>query len=377
MAERWIHYDFCRDGLSPARNAMHQQRGSEQELEAKTAETGVRQIPVTAIRANRNQPRSFFNEQALDELAASIREHGLIQPIIVSEHGEGYELIAGERRWRAVQRAGLESIPALIKRATPQQLLELALVENIQRADLNVLEEARAYQTLKDEFGLSDALIARRVGKSRVAVVNTRRLIRLLPEARQALLDQTISAGHGRALLRFEVPTEQVAALTLLLHHGMSVREVERLAELALHNRLDPAVRLALLDGRSTMAQAQLLLRVDDLADQRALLDRLLAQGLRVDELERVVSRLATGLDFAEALSPHDAHPVTLRKPQSRRAVADQADPEDEEAERLFELLLETPVAIARTAGAIRLTITLFDDTQLQALYDRLGGASC
>lgn len=359
---------------------MHQPQGLEQELDAKTAEIGVRQIPVTAIRVNRNQPRSFFSEQALDELAASIREHGLIQPIIVSEHGEGYELIAGERRWLAVQRAGLESIPALIKRVTPQQLLELALVENVQRADLNVLEEAMAYQTLKDEFGLSDAVIARRVGKSRVAVVNTRRLIRLIPEARQALLDQTMSAGHGRALLRFEVPTEQAAALTLLLHHGMSVREVERLAELALHDRLDPAVRSALLDGRLTMAQAQLLLRVDDLGDQRTLLDRLLAQGLSLSELERVVSRLATGMAFAEAGGigpPHDAHLVTLRRPRSRRDATEQANPEDEEAERLFERLLETPVAIARTAGAIRLTITLFDDTQLQALYDRLGGASC
>ncbi len=351
---------------------MHQQHGLGQELDTKTEEVVVHQIPVRAIHANRNQPRSSFNEQALDELAASIREHGLIQPIIVSEHDEGYELIAGERRWRAVQRAGLESIPALITRATPQQLLELALVENIQRADLNVLEEALAYQALKDAFGLSDAVIARRVGKSRVAVVNTRRLIRLAPEARQALLDQTISAGHGRALLRFEVPDEQVAVLTLLLRHGMSVREVEQLAELALHDHLDPAVRSALLHGRLTMAQAQLLLRVDDLDDQRALLDGVLAQGVSVAALERVVSRLTTGmtLDEAGAVLPQPAaHPVTPRRPRSTRAA-----PEDEQAERLFELLLATPVQIARAAGAIRLTITLFDETQLQELYDRLGG---
>jgi ParB family chromosome partitioning protein len=248
-------------------------------------------------------------------------------------------------------------------------------VENIQRADLNVLEEALAYQALKDEFGLSDAVIARRVGKSRVAVVNTRRLIRLVPEARQALLDQTMSAGHGRALLRFEAPDEQVAALTLLLRHGMSVREVEQLAELALHDRLDPAVRSALLHGRITIAHAQLLLRVDDLGDQRALLDGLLTQGVSVGALERVVSRLATGmlLDEAGAALPQpDAHPVTPSRPRGTRAA-----PEDEQAERLFELLLATPVQIARTAGAIRLTITLFDETQLQELYDRLGGTSC
>jgi ParB family transcriptional regulator, chromosome partitioning protein len=341
----------------------------------------VRLIPVAAIRENRSQPRTQFDEQALEDLAASIREHGLIQPIIVSEDsGGGYELIAGERRWRAARRAGLEAVPALVKSATPQQLLELALVENVQRADLNALEEAVAYQTLKDEFGLSDELIARRVGKSRVAVVNTRRLIRLLPEARRALLDGAISAGHGRALLRLEDPGSQAAALDLLLRRDLSVREAERLGELAQSAQLAPAARAALLSGTLGLAQAQALLRVEGADQQEALLDRALALGLSLRETEQVAERLAEGapLDGAlAALRGRESAPNPAARPP--RPAAPPADagrtaPDDEEARRLFEALLETPVQLTRSGRELRLTITLFSDEQLQALYDRLAG---
>jgi ParB family transcriptional regulator, chromosome partitioning protein len=347
-----------------------------------TAESGVvRQIPIHAIRENRSQPRTQFDEQALEELAASIREHGLIQPVIVSEDASGgYELIAGERRWRAARRAGLEAVPALVKSATPQQLLELALVENVQRADLNALEEAIAYQTLKDEFGLSDEQIARRVGKSRVAVVNTRRLIRLAPAARQALLDGAISAGHGRALLRLDTPDDQAAALELLLRHELSVREAERLSELARSAQLAPAARQALLNGTLGLGQAQALLRVEAAEQQAELLDHTLSLGLSLRETEQVVERIAEGTSLDGALTSVRARPETSTPaggPTRPVAVARPAPPDtpdDAEAQRLFEALLATPVQLTRNGRELRLTITLFSDEQLQALYTRLAG---
>src|SRR5690606_9092702 len=168
--------------------------------------SAMREVAITQIRQNPRQPRTHFDETALEELANSIREHGIIQPLIVSVASDNqYELIAGERRWRAAQRAGLEQVPVVIRETTPQQLLELALIENVQRADLNALEEAQAYQTLWEEFGLSDNQIAKRVGKnSREAIANTRRLLKLPAEVQDAVFKNLVSAGHGRALLKFE-----------------------------------------------------------------------------------------------------------------------------------------------------------------------------
>ena len=148
------------------------------------------EVPVSAITPNPMQPRTILDPEALAELAASIKEHGLIQPLIVTQQGpERYQLIAGERRWQAARMAGLATVPVIVKEATPQQLLELALVENIQRADLNPLEEAAAFRQLVDEFGLTQEQVAERVGKSRVAVTNT---LRLLQPARRS------QAGPGR-----------------------------------------------------------------------------------------------------------------------------------------------------------------------------------
>lgn len=345
----------------------------------------VRQIGVHDIRENRNQPRTRFDEQALDELAASIREHGLIQPIIVSEDAAGgYELIAGERRLRAARRAGLAEIPALVKSATPQQLLELALVENVQRADLNPLEEGMAYQTLKDEFGLSDEQIAQRVGKSRVAIVNARRLMKLVPTAQQALLDGAISAGHGRAVLRFEQGADQQLALDLLVRRDLSVREAERLAEVAQQNQLAPAARQALLSGTISIAQAQALLRVDEIALQSRALEAILAEGLGARETDRLCVLLAEGQSLESALDQVRTRNAPLGGARPGPAARDRAgaeprpareqSPEDAEAQRLFEEALETPVTLSRSGNTIRLTITVYGDEQLQAIYDRIAG---
>jgi ParB family chromosome partitioning protein len=191
---------------------------------------GGTQVPVSLITPNPMQPRTALDPEALEELAASIREHGLIQPLIVTQQGpERYQLIAGERRWQAARMAGLDTVPVIVKEATPQQLLELALVENIQRADLNPLEEASAFRQLVEEFGLTQEQVAERVSKSRVAVTNTLRLLRLPTEAKQALADGIIREGHARALLALPTPEAQVAALKTVTGKALSVRQTEEL----------------------------------------------------------------------------------------------------------------------------------------------------
>jgi len=197
---------------------------------AAEAAGGLVQVPVSAITPNPMQPRTALEPEALAELAASIREHGLIQPLVVTQQGpERYQLIAGERRWQAARLAGLATVPAIVKEATPQQVLELALVENIQRADLNPLEEAAAFRQLIDEFGLSQEQVADRVGKSRVAVTNTLRLLRLPAEIKQALADGTIQEGHARALLGLPAAAAQTAALQVVVKRGLNVRQTEEL----------------------------------------------------------------------------------------------------------------------------------------------------
>ena len=191
---------------------------------------GVLEIDPQEIVPNPHQPRQRFAPEALEALAASIREHGLIQPLIVTRRAEGgYQLIAGERRWRAARLVGLKKVPVLLKEATPQEMLELALVENLQRADLNPLEEALAYRHLAETFGLSQAEIARRVGKSRAAVANTLRLLQAAPEVQAALAEGRISEGHARALLGLESGEAQVEALHEVLALALSVRQTEAL----------------------------------------------------------------------------------------------------------------------------------------------------
>jgi ParB family chromosome partitioning protein len=198
---------------------------------------GVLQAPIDAIVPNPRQPRMAMAEDDLAELAASIQEHGIIQPLIVTRAGAGYQLIAGERRWRAAQRAGLTSVPVIVKDVSSQELLELALVENVQRADLNALEEALAYRQLMDDFGLTQEQVARRVGKSRVAVSNTVRLLALADPVKEALIQSLITEGHARALLGLARPERQVAALETVLARNYNVRDTEELVRRLLGER--------------------------------------------------------------------------------------------------------------------------------------------
>lgn len=188
------------------------------------------QAPIESIVRNPRQPRTHFDAQELDELADSIREHGVIQPLIVSPGRNGnYTLIAGERRLQASKLAGLKTVPVIIRQASDRQLLELALIENVQRADLGPLEEAEAYQHLVQDFGLSQEQVATRVGKSRVAVTNTLRLLGLAQRVKQALADEEISEGHARALLGLTSAKAQEAALQTVLKLSLSVRQTEGL----------------------------------------------------------------------------------------------------------------------------------------------------
>jgi ParB family transcriptional regulator, chromosome partitioning protein len=193
------------------------------------AEDG-RQIPLDRVSANPHQPRARFEGEDLTDLAASIATHGVLQPVVVRGLANGdYQLIAGERRVRAARMAGLTQIPAVVREPTEEQMVELALIENLQRTDLNPLEEALGFRVLIDRFGLPHEAVATQVGRSRAAVTNALRLLELAPETQEALLEGQISEGHARALAGLTVPELQVAALAIVLERQLSVRQTEEL----------------------------------------------------------------------------------------------------------------------------------------------------
>ncbi|MEA2026744.1 MAG: ParB/RepB/Spo0J family partition protein [Chloroflexota bacterium] len=199
-----------------------------------TAPSGVsvtREIPLSAISPNPEQPRRTFDPDELQQLVDSIAAHGLLQPIIVVESGDGYVLIAGERRLRAITRLQLETIPAVVRTANEQERLELALVENIQRSDLNALDEARAYRHLMDEYGLTQERVAERVGRSRPAVANTLRVLETAPGVQQAVATGTISGGHARALAGLDDHAQQGVFLAAVVARSLSVRQTEGLVQ--------------------------------------------------------------------------------------------------------------------------------------------------
>lgn len=272
----------------------------------------VRALPVDAIQANPHQPRTVFDETALDELAGSIRTHGVIQPLLVTESPQRpdlYWLIAGERRWRAAQRAGLESVPAVVREATSQELVELALIENVQRADLHPLEEAAAYATLMGEYRLTQAQVAERVGRSRSAIANTVRLLQLPESARHALQTGLISSGHARALLALDDGGD---VGTALIEHAL---------------------------GEIT------------------------ARELSVRQTEALVKRLQE--------APVDP-PVETKQPDPASAEVAQIT----RMEEGFRRALGTKVALARNAqGAGKLTIHFYSDDDLEAIYRLIAGA--
>ncbi len=186
-------------------------------------------LPIEAIDRNPAQPRKRFEEAKLEELARSIRQHGVVEPILVRREGGRYRILAGERRWRAAQRAGLKEVPAVLREATEREAFELALVENLQREDLNAIEEAEAYEVLLEDHGLTQEKLAERVGKERSTVANALRLLRLPPEVREELRGGSLDMGHARALLGLEEPDAIRRAAQRVIRERLSVRATESL----------------------------------------------------------------------------------------------------------------------------------------------------
>jgi ParB family chromosome partitioning protein len=215
-----------------------------------------RQIPIDRISPNAAQPRKSFDNSSLDELAASIREHGIVQPVVVRTRADGrFELIAGERRWRAAQKAGLRELPAVVRESGEHESLELALVENLQREDLNPIDEGKAYQRLASEFGLTQDQIAERVGKNRTTITNSLRLLKLPGEVQQWLLEGRLTSGHAKALLSLSGPDAVIEAAREIIRRQLSVRQAEALTRAPEPSRgtsgspaEDPNVRAALMD---------------------------------------------------------------------------------------------------------------------------------
>ena len=200
----------------------------EENKDSKATETIVK---ITQVEPNREQPRKNFDEDALQELADSIKQFGLLQPILVQDRKTHYEIIAGERRWRAAKLAGLKEVPVIIRDYTDQEIVEISLIENIQREDLNPIEEAQAYKRLLTEFNLKQDEVAERVSKSRTAVTNSMRLLKLCDEVQQMIIDDMLSTGHARALISIENPEEQYTIAQKIFDEKLSVRDVEKLVK--------------------------------------------------------------------------------------------------------------------------------------------------
>jgi len=252
------------------------------------------QLPVEAIERNPNQPRKRFEEKKLEELAASIREHGIVEPILVRREGGKYRILAGERRWRAAQRAGLKEVPAVLREASERQAFEIALVENLQREDLNAIEEAEAYEVLIEEHGLTQDAIAQRVGKERSTVANALRLLRLPSEVRDLVRDGGLDMGHARALLGLDGEEAIRRAAQRVVREQLSVRATE-----ALVRQLTRKGKPAPAQGAQTAAMRDLTQRLQRRLGARCrvvpksgLAGRLEVEYTSLDELDGILAKI-------------------------------------------------------------------------------------
>ncbi|MCH5280394.1 MAG: ParB/RepB/Spo0J family partition protein [Lachnospiraceae bacterium] len=216
------------DALIPVSGDASRRKNNSAAEKEQGAETLVK---ITEVEPNREQPRKTFDEDTLNELADSIKQFGLLQPILVQKRRDHYEIIAGERRWRAAKLAGLKEVPVIIKELTEQEIVEISLIENIQRENLNPIEEALAYKKLLNEFNLKQEEVAERVSKSRTAVTNSMRLLKLTDEVQQMVIDEQISTGHARALLGIEDEDQQISHAKKIVEEKLSVRDIEKLVK--------------------------------------------------------------------------------------------------------------------------------------------------
>ena len=242
---------------------------SESKESSASADDLIRTLRLSQIDPNRSQPRQYFEDESLDELSDSIRQFGVLQPILVQKKGNRYEIIAGERRWRAARKAGLTEIPAIVREYTDQETLELSLIENIQREDLNPIEEAKAFRRLVEEFSLRQEDLAVRVSKSRTAITNSLRLLKLDERVQDMIVQGQISMGHARALIPVEIPEEQYLIAQQIAEKHLSVRDVEKLIKARLSGKKkkkdsgkdktaerDPALELAYKEIEERLKQS-------------------------------------------------------------------------------------------------------------------------
>ncbi len=215
--------------IPPKRTARAQAQASAANKNAN--KSGEVILKINDVEPNKNQPRRTFNEDSLIELSESIKQHGIVQPLVVAKQKDYYEIIAGERRWRAAKIAGLKEVPVIIKDYSPQEIMEVALIENIQREDLNPIEEAKAYKNLIDEYNLKQDQVAEKVSKSRTAVTNALRLLKLDDRVQDMLINESISSGHARALLGLDDAEKQYNIATQIFDEKLSVRETEKLVK--------------------------------------------------------------------------------------------------------------------------------------------------
>lgn len=274
----------------------------EPKVEIKTdSENGAVLMNINKVEPNREQPRKKFDEDALLELSESIKQFGVLQPLLVTERKDYYEIIAGERRWRAAKLAGVKEVPVIIKKLTEQEIMEISLIENIQREDLNPIEEAQAYKRLLTEFNLKQDEVAERVSKSRTAVTNAMRLLKLNDKVQQMLIDEMLTTGHARALLAIEDQEKQYEAAQRIFDEKLSVRDTEKLVKNIQNEKPDAPVSVNKIDP-------QLLAVYRDLEEQmKALLGtkvyinpkdekkgKLEIEYYSQDELDRIIDLIRT-----------------------------------------------------------------------------------
>lgn len=318
---------------------------------------GLLNVPVDSISPNPQQPRSALDPVKLAELAESIREHGMIQPLIVHQTADGkYTLIAGERRWRAAEMAGFDEVPVVVKEASPQAMLELALIENLQRDDLNALEEAHAYQQLISEFGLTQEEVSKRVGKSRPTVANMVRLLNLPEDVQAAIVEGKISGAHARALLPLPTNQARTTLMENIIENGLSVRQVEAIVS-AYSLDLPDDVKNGLATGELSIEHAEALLPLPTPEMQSEVKEIIISRELSVRQTELLVEK---------RLAPEKPKP----KPSQ------ELPPELADLEEQFRRSLGTRVNISHRSGKGKVVIHYYSDEELQKIYETIVGES-
>ncbi|MCQ2523053.1 MAG: ParB/RepB/Spo0J family partition protein [Lachnospiraceae bacterium] len=219
------------DVLIPPSEVKEDKVAKEEVAKAKADGHDQTLVKISMVEPNREQPRKTFNEDKIDELAESVKQYGILTPLIVQDRGSYYEIVAGERRWRAARKAGLKEVPVIIKNYSDQEIAEISLIENIQREDLNPIEEAKAYKRLLTEFKLTQDEVASKVSKSRSTITNSMRLLKLCDKVQEMLIQELISEGHARALISVEDPDKQFEIAQKIMDEKLSVREIEKLVK--------------------------------------------------------------------------------------------------------------------------------------------------